>query len=72
MALWDDPIPDPVLHSRRIRELLLDVAEHARADVIEVQEPLAQALFETTAEALEGLARAYAHYEEGTELSLKG
>jgi hypothetical protein len=71
MAAKSEPVSDPVFHTQRIRQMLLDVADHARTDVNQVNEPRAQALFETTAEALEGLARAYEHYEEGTETAWK-
>jgi hypothetical protein len=41
--------------------------EHARQDVAKVDDPKAQALFETTAEVLAGLKKAYEHFEQGTE-----
>jgi hypothetical protein len=71
MPTKSESVTDPVFHTKRIRQMLLDVADHARDDVDEVNEPRAQALFETTAEALEGLARAYEHYEEGKETAWK-
>ena len=58
---------DAVTHVRNVRELLNRTAEHCRADVNLVDEPQAKALFETTAEVLIGLTRAYEHYEDGTE-----
>ena len=64
----DDPgRADPRHHTRRIRDMLTDVAEHARGDVRKVEDPRAQALFETTAEVLGGLATAYEHYESESE-----
>ena len=42
-------------------------SEMSREDVTKVSEPKAQALFETTAEVLRGLATAYDHYEAKAE-----
>jgi hypothetical protein len=47
--------------------MLIELAQHARDDVGQIDEPRAQALFETTAEVLQGLARAYEHYDAGSE-----
>ena len=59
--------PDPREHAAWIQARLVELAEHARADVARVSEPKAQALFETTAEALQGLAKAYGDYRSGRE-----
>lgn len=47
--------------------MLSDVAGHAREDVGKVGDAKAEALFETTAEVLDGLVTAYEHYDGGTE-----
>jgi len=47
--------------------MLTEVAQHAREDVGKVDEPKAQALFETTAEVCAGLGRAFEHYEGQSE-----
>ncbi len=60
---------DPCYHAARIRHMLREVAEHAREDVAKVADPKAQALFETTAEVLNGLMTAYEHYEKQVELA---
>lgn len=44
-----------------------DLAEHLRQDVQKVDEPQAKALFETAAEILQGLRKAFADYEKGEE-----
>jgi hypothetical protein len=62
---------DPREHLRWIRSNLDSLAQHARADVDRVREPKAQALFETTAEVLMGLSKAYADYEKGNERAWK-
>lgn len=55
---------DPRHHTTRLRGLLEQLAEHARADVGKVADPRAQGLFETTAEVCRGLATAMRHYED--------
>jgi hypothetical protein len=62
---------DPRHHTEKVKEMLAGVAEHARGDVAKVNDPKAQALFETTAEVLLGLKKAYDHYEQGTEAAWK-
>jgi hypothetical protein len=47
--------------------MLDGVLKHCREDVAKVDEPKAQALFETTAEVLGGLKRAFEHYASGQE-----
>jgi hypothetical protein len=62
---------DPRLHVEKIKHLLNDVARHAREDMMRVSDPKAQALFETTAEGLQGLAKAFDDYEEKREKAWK-
>jgi hypothetical protein len=61
----------PRHHTAKIKEMLTGVIEHARSDVDKVDDPKAQALFETTAEVLIGLKKAYEDYEQGTETAWK-
>jgi hypothetical protein len=58
---------DPRRHTARIKSMLKDVAEHAREDVARTTDPKAQALFETTAEVVQGLVQAYDHFEQKSE-----
>jgi hypothetical protein len=58
---------NPRRYTANIREKLDDVIRLAREDVVKVDEPKAQALFETTAEVLIGLRTAYEDYEQGEE-----
>jgi protease I len=58
---------DPRHHTQKIKQLLNETAAHARQDVRRVPDPKAQALLETTAEALKGLAKAFDDYEEKRE-----
>jgi hypothetical protein len=57
----------PQHHTAKIKDMLTGVIEHVRSDVEKVSEPKAQALFETTAEVLIGLRKAYEDYDQGTE-----
>lgn len=61
------PENDPRHHTIKLRAMLRDVADHAREDVGKVEDPRAQALFETAAEVLEGLQRAFEHFEQRSE-----
>jgi hypothetical protein len=58
---------DPKAHTANLRSAMTDLIEHLRRDVEQVDEPKAQALFETSAEVLKGLVTAFEHYEAGKE-----
>lgn len=58
---------DPLFHTNRIKGLMRDLKEHLREDVRIVKEPKAQALFETSAEVLGGLIKAFEDYEQKNE-----
>ena len=58
---------DPRRHTIRIRDMLSEVRDHLREDIAEINEPRAEALFETTAETLDGLITAFEDYERGQE-----
>ncbi|MDN6177574.1 MAG: hypothetical protein L0J08_03390, partial [Micrococcaceae bacterium] len=55
---------DPRRHTMQVRSRLTELAEHLREDVDKVDEPRFKALFETSAEVLAGLEKAFAGYEE--------
>jgi hypothetical protein len=61
------PQEDPRRHTMQMRRRLTDLAEHLREDVEKVDDARAKALFETTAEVLLGLEKAFADYEEAAE-----
>jgi hypothetical protein len=61
------PQSDPIRHTMQVRARLNDLAEHLRQDVTKIDEPRAMALFETAAEVLLGLAKAFDDYERGDE-----
>ncbi len=58
---------DPRVHATNIKQMLHDVGDHAREDVRKVNDPKAQALFEVTAEVLDGLIKAYDDFETKAE-----
>lgn len=55
---------DPRHHTLKLQEMLNEVVQHAREDIGKIDEPKAQALFETTAEVCTGLATAMEHYQQ--------
>ena len=63
---------DPRHHTIRIKGMLSDTMNHAREDVGKIDDPRGQALFETTAEVLSGLVKAYEHYENRSEEAWRG
>ena len=67
MPRTSNPIAEPVEKIGQIRHKLLDMVQHTRSEIDQVDDPRARALFETTAEVLEGLAKAYKDYNEGSE-----
>ena len=63
--------PDTQHHSEHMQQVLSDVAIHAREDIEKVDDPSAKALFETSAEVLGGLEKAFSDYESKTEPAWK-
>lgn len=61
------PVSDPTRHTMKCRARMSDLAQHLREDVEKVDDPRAKAMFETAAEVLLALEKAFADYEEGTE-----
>jgi hypothetical protein len=64
MAYIED---NPRYHLVKMRGMLHDVMRHCREDMDKIGEPKAQALFETTAEVLNGLITTYSRYETEVE-----
>ena len=58
---------DPIHHTQKIKAQMSQLIEHLRGDVGKVTEPKAQALFETSAEVLTGLMKAFDDYEKKSE-----
>jgi hypothetical protein len=62
---------DPREHTANIRKEFRELIDHLREDIGKVDEPKAQALFETAAEVLSGLDTAFKDYEEKSEEAWK-
>ena len=62
---------DPRAHTANVRKEFRELIEHLHDDVNKIDEPKAQALFETAAEVISGLETAFKHYEEKSEEAWK-
>lgn len=63
-----EPTTEALRRAAEIQDLLEDAVDRAREGVREAEDqPRVQALFETAAEVLEGLAAAFRHFREGSE-----
>ena len=71
IAVTRETPTDPLFHLTNVKSMLDDMTRHLREDVSGVDEPKAKALFETTAEVLEGLKKAFEHYEREREEALR-
>ena len=58
---------NPIHHTQKLKTQMRQLIDHLREDVGKVTEPKAQALFETSAEVLSGLVKAFDDYEKKTE-----
>lgn len=57
----------PRHHTRKMQKALSDIQNHLREDVAKVDEPQLKAMFETSAEVLGGLLKAFRDYERKNE-----
>lgn len=58
-------------HTQKLKGQMHDLIEHLRADVEKVTDPKARAMFETSAEVVTGLVKAFDDYEQKTEAAWK-
>jgi hypothetical protein len=58
---------DPKEYTVRIKADLKKISQQLKVDVDRVDEPQAKALFEVSAEVIEGLIKAFSDYEEKNE-----
>jgi hypothetical protein len=63
---------DPRHHTRKMQRLLKEIIDHLREDVEKVDEPQLKAMFETSAEVLGGLVKAFHDYEQKKESAWRG
>jgi hypothetical protein len=62
---------DPRHHSLKLKQMLNEMIVRARENISKVSDPKAQALFETTAEVLKGLVKAFDDFEAKREEAWK-
>jgi molecular chaperone GrpE (heat shock protein) len=58
---------NPLEHTANIKEEFKKLSEHLREDVEKVDDPQAKALFEVSAEVIDGLEKAFNDYERKNE-----
>ena len=58
---------DPRHHTQKMQKALQDIRSHLREDIQKVDEPQLKAMFETSAEVLGGLEKAFRDYEQKNE-----
>ncbi|MDA9436446.1 hypothetical protein [Bradyrhizobium sp. CCBAU 51627] len=58
---------DPRHHTQKMQKAFQDIRNHLREDVQKVDEPQLKAMFETSAEVLGGLEKAFRDYEQKNE-----
>ena len=71
MASSDYPENDPRHHTSNVKRMFDDTINHLREDTQKFDEPKAQAMFETAAEVLTGLRKAFEDYEKGVETAMR-
>ena len=58
---------DPRHHTQNMTRRLQETIQHLREDIEKVEEPQLKAMFETSAEVLGGLVKAFQDYERKNE-----
>ena len=58
---------DPRHHTQKMQKALGEIKDHLHADIEKVDEPQLKAMFETAAEVLGGLIKAFRDYEQKNE-----
>jgi hypothetical protein len=58
---------DPRHHTQKMKQRLEETIDHLREDIDKVDEPQLKAMFETAAEVLGGLVKAFRDYEQKNE-----
>jgi len=58
---------DPLEHTANIKKEFKKLSEHLREDVERINDPQAKALFEVSAEVIDGLEKAFEDYERKNE-----
>jgi hypothetical protein len=58
---------DPRHHTQKMQKAFQESQDHLREDITKVDEPQLKAMFETSAEVLGGLIKAFRDYEQKNE-----
>ncbi|BCM18808.1 hypothetical protein [Mesorhizobium sp. J8] len=58
---------DPRHHTQKMQKAFQEIQNHLREDITKVDEPQLKAMFETSAEVLGGLIKAFRDYEQKNE-----
>ena len=58
---------NPIHHTEKMQKALREIQKHLREDIEKVDEPQFKAMFETAAEVLGGLIKAFGDYKENNE-----
>jgi len=58
---------NPRHYTQKMQKRLQEIRDHLRSDIEKVDEPQLQAMFETAAEVLGGLMKAFHDYEQKNE-----
>ena len=58
---------DPRHHIEKMQARLKETIDHLRSDIDKISEPQLRAMFETAAEVLTGLKKAFSDYEKKNE-----
>jgi DNA gyrase/topoisomerase IV subunit A len=58
-------------HVQKMRQCLQEQVDHLREDINKIDEPKCRAMFETSAEVLLGLIKAFDDYEKKMEVAWK-
>jgi len=58
---------DPRHHTQKMQKALQEIKDHLHEDIEKVDEPQLKAMFETSAEVLGGLIKAFQDYEQKNE-----
>ncbi|MER9614186.1 hypothetical protein [Mesorhizobium sp. M0207] len=58
---------DPRHHTQKMQKKLEEVKQHLHEDIEKVDEPQLKAMFETSAEVIGGLQKAFQDYEQKNE-----
>jgi hypothetical protein len=67
MTMASSADKSPQHHVQKMKKRLEDTVTHLRQDIGKVDEPQLAAMFETSAEVLTGLAKAFDDYEKKNE-----